>query len=176
MSQLLPPLKLDLSNEAFRHINTIVGHLVIAFGMVEFGLDGITAIAYANGGSALRKTIPVQFSERTKFVLECAERLPALAEYSESLKRIALQGDRLAKIRNDIVHGYLAQYEEGANHLLTFAKAEVAKSTRKAHSVVLRKITAADLMQAGAEAFDIGDELATVNTQLLGLPMPNRPA
>jgi hypothetical protein len=81
-------------------------------------------------------------------------------------------GERLALIRNDIVHGYIAEYDKGSNHMLTFIKASVDKRTRRIHRSVLRKITAQELVEAGNEVTDISETLATLNLRLVGAPDP----
>src|SRR6266481_6001887 len=108
--------------DVLRHVWTIVGHLVVSFGLLEFGLDWMTAIAHKNGGDVISRKLPIPFSERTKFISNCADRLPILASHRDRLKNIAAKADGLAAIRNDVIHGYIAEYDEQANHLLTFAK------------------------------------------------------
>lgn len=87
------------------------------------------------------------------------------------------EGDWLALICNDVVHGYLAEYDERNNHLLTFVKAKVDnKRPQKIHEIVLRTITVEDLIAAVHEVENLAEEIATLNLSLLGIPDPTENA
>ena len=102
----------------------LLGYLVIWFGLFEFGLTGIVAVIYHDlGGKRIEREIPVSLSRSLAIIRKSVRRISQLHTHRAELEWICKEAKRLADIRNDLVHGYIAEYDKGADHLLTFAKA-----------------------------------------------------
>jgi hypothetical protein len=151
----------------------LIGYLVIGFGLFEFALAGIVACVYHNmGGKRIESELPIMLSRSLTFVSKCTEKLPALVKHEAELDWIVSEARRLSPIRHDVIHEYLAEYDEKANHLFTFAKATPDKKSKTIHIRTLREITAEDLVKAGNASIELSHRAAALGLSLAKTRMP----
>lgn len=148
-----------------RNLYTIVGHTVVTFGMLDFAIDMLVGMLVRDFPDHGKTKIPHQFSERLAFITKCATELKELGRYAGALNRISAEADRVAMVRNDVVHGYPANYRK-SDHLITFAKAQIHKQQRSVQIVKLRDITAQPLLQVGLDTADLVSNLSSLNLRL----------
>lgn len=162
--------------EFVQHIATLIGHVVLNFALFEFALNGIIATTYLSlGGNKLEDEIPLSLSRCLRFVRKAARRLPGLLPDRAELLWIVGEASRLARVRHDIVHGYIAEYDESANHLLTFAKITADRKTKQIHEETLRRITAEELVKAGDDVMELAGRAAELSQGLLAATKTPRP-
>lgn len=150
-----------------RNYCTMVGHLVVGFGQMDFGLDMLVGLLFRDFGGASKrwKNIPVPFEKRIEFITECAEILAPVRPHRAQLLRLVRQAKVVADLRNDVVHGYAGSYRN-SDHMFTFVKAAVDKKRREFQVVKIRDVTATQLMKTGAMAIDLAAQISTLNLRL----------
>jgi hypothetical protein len=141
----------------------LIGGLALSFALFEFSFNSIIAVAFKHlHGRRVEKEIPRQLSRARTYIRKAVGKLPELAPYRQELLEIEVEAKRLGDIRNDVVHGYMAHYDEAADHLLVFAKSQPELDKKSFHEVVLLEITAGALAQA------VNDSV-TLSTRTTGL-------
>jgi hypothetical protein len=66
-----------------------------------------------------------------------------------------------------LVHGYIAEYDKGTDHLLTFAKATPDRKTRTVHQTTLRQLTAAELARVINDANEVSGRTSYLSRRLI---------
>lgn len=149
-------------------LSKLLGFLVINAGLFEFGIASVIATVYHGmGGKRIEPEIPIKLSRSITFLQKCGRQLLALEQHKTEIEWISQECRRLSPIRNDVLHGYISEYDESADHLLTFAKATPDKKTKSIHIGTLRRITAAELVQAGRDMHDLSLRTAKLGHRLL---------
>lgn len=150
-----------------QNLYTIVGHLVVGFGQLDFGIDMLVGLLFRDFGGASKhwKKLPVPFESRMEFIADCAENLAAVAPYRVGLLRIVDQAPSVAATRNDVAHGYVGSYRR-SDHLLTYVKAAFDKQNRSFQIVKIRDITARQLLRVGAQAVDLAAHTTRLNMRM----------
>ena len=139
--------------EFIRNVSTLLGYIVVNCAILEFALNSIIAVSYHDlGGKEIEPTIPNMTSKVVEMLKRFARDLPKLAKHKDEIRALAIETKRISKIRNDIIHGYLADFKENGM-VLTFAGVSALAPLYNMHKETVRKISVKDLATVGSDAF-----------------------
>jgi hypothetical protein len=93
-----------------------IGQIAIHWALLEFSLDGITNIIFMDAGGKSIDDLPVSLKRKTGFVKRCLTKLDCLSDFQEGTQ-LMIDIDREAKLRNDVIHGYIAGFNQATNEL-----------------------------------------------------------
>lgn len=87
----------------------VVGFVVIQWGQAEQSLDLIISTIYQNlGGEKLAKRLPKMLDTKLNFIQEATANISELNSFEDRLSELKAEFRRLGVIRNDFVHGAIA--------------------------------------------------------------------
>lgn len=119
----IPGVKRDSDIEA---LFMTVGFVAIQWGHCEQSLELlVNSLFRLHGGNKLprRKRMPKRLSDKIAFVKECASQIPSLAQFRNTLEKLAADFEALTPIRHDLVHGAITD-DPIANGVFTFIRLE----------------------------------------------------
>lgn len=161
-------LGIPSDQEFQRTLKMALGAVVLHFGTFEFGIVAIVATLYhERGGRDVYARLPGMLSQCLGFLEKCSHLLDRNPAQKVELTWIVGEGRRLAKIRNDLIHGYVASYDSEADHLLTFVKAKAKQKPDPIHVETLRRITAKELVEVANATLSLSQRTAFFADQLM---------
>ena len=117
-----------------------VGFVVVQWGTTEQELDLMVAgLFHSFGGHPLFKRRLQNLEPKVKFLRECFEQLPELAKFHAEADLLLTRFLNVGTLRNDIVHGAIADLSM-KNGVFTFLKIDVV--AKEHHSI--RQVFLAD--------------------------------
>lgn len=164
--------------EFLNNVTTAIGFVVFASALAEFAMNSIVATIYhtMNGKNLVNGRIPIDAKHVGAFLKDSARKVPELEEHRKDLREIAIEAKRLASIRNGVVHGYLADYDETKNHRLIFCSISAYKPPHDMHHERLLTITAADLMAGGSDLLRLSERAGHLSRSLMEPPVAKKSA
>jgi hypothetical protein len=147
-------------------ISTLIGVVVLNLALFEFDLNDIADTLYHRlGGDRIEPRLPSTFPTCLAFVAKVAKRQAGLPCRAEMLALVD-GAVRLSSVRYDIVHGYVADYDEARHCLIRFARMKTDRDAAAMHEITLRRITREDLAAAGADAARLAGRAAALSAKL----------
>jgi hypothetical protein len=148
-------------------ISSSIGSIVLNLALFEFDLNDIVDTTYHRlGGDRIDRKIPTTLPTSLLFVGKVARRHPGLLRFRADLLWIADEATRLVSLRHDVVHGYVAEYDETQRCLIRFARMKTNRDTMQLHEITLRRITRAELAKAGVDAAALAGRAAMLSRAL----------
>lgn len=148
----------ELPDDFERPFYTTVGLFVANWAFVEIALDHwITIIFRSAGGKHVEREMPRALSRKLKFLRRCTRQIDALAPYSKQALRYMTRPGELAKTRQFVVHGVLANFD--ADYMLiSFVKIDTAPDKTE-HIVSELIIPVQDLLNQGVECMNLASDM-----------------
>lgn len=148
-----------------------LGAIVIRFGEFEVARQGAIVTIHhgaderlSGKGGGNKRLPPDIFAEGSKYMRESV-RFDGMGPFAADIERIMDTADRLAKQRNHIVHGFMAQFVE-ETRLVLFRKFNVSRSDDTYLGSPL-EITLADLETLRDDATAMAAEMTDLAARLL---------
>ena len=153
----------DTPLEVLESVFPSVGFIAVNWTFIEMHLDSWTAVIF-HFARHIEKEIPKAFSRKARFLRKCFRRVPELhALRDEGLSYIE-RACVLSSVRHFAVHGVPSQYDE-TDQCITFSRLGL-DDDKTLHTLETLRITQADLMRKGREAFLLAEQASEFSFRL----------
>jgi hypothetical protein len=140
-----------------------LGHVVVAWGILESILDHLIRALYLEYGHAVENEVPRQLKRKIKFLKKAAVMLEVLKPYSEKIIELCEQIGKHADSRHNLIHGY---FLPDSNYIYTLEKIE--KFTEEnPFKIARRPLSPEEILDVAEAALKIQSEFLPLAQQIV---------
>lgn len=155
----------DFPTQALLDLYAVTGELVIHWGQLEASMQATIAMVYHDfGGKEVEPKLPVPFLRRMKFLKECFNKRPELAQFAEDARAIRGKAKELSFVREYLSHGYLSLFDPETG-IYTFRRLDPDEDD-SIHVESIFKATVQELLDKTAQIGSLCDLSHKLNRRL----------
>ena len=133
-----------------------VGEMVIAWGQLEWAVNGLIALIYREaGGRRAERHIPRSFAPKLRFLRHSFAQVAALRTHQNRAARLINHATELSRKRNAIVHGAVSGFSEKTKRI-RFSRLETEDNVQQERSF---DISIAELLDLTDRSRALTDEI-----------------
>jgi len=147
-----------------------IGGIAMSWASIETAIDGLTLVAYLNGGNAFSPSMPRSLSRKIVFLETSFKKLAFLTEVANEGRALLARADALSNDRHWAIHGTVMEHMGNID-----LEMKVEKIRREQHYFVFERKThsVADLADIWEKSNNLAIELFQFVRPIIGQHLEN---